>query len=88
MKNTERIYAMKILNKWEMLKRAEVCVECTVSKDGVCVLCLFVCACVCVCACACMCVHVCACMCVCTCARVFWEEKFLLYSPGWSRAHY
>ncbi|XP_023381924.1 serine/threonine-protein kinase MRCK beta-like [Pteropus vampyrus] len=23
MKNTERIYAMKILNKWEMLKRAE-----------------------------------------------------------------
>lgn len=24
MKNTERIYAMKILNKWEMLKRAEV----------------------------------------------------------------
>lgn len=28
MKNTERIYAMKILNKWEMLKRAEVSVEC------------------------------------------------------------
>lgn len=26
MKNTERIYAMKILNKWEMLKRAEVSV--------------------------------------------------------------
>lgn len=24
MKCTERIYAMKILNKWEMLKRAEV----------------------------------------------------------------
>lgn len=27
MKNTERIYAMKILNKWEMLKRAEVSVS-------------------------------------------------------------
>lgn len=27
MKNTERIYAMKILNKWEMLKRAEVSLE-------------------------------------------------------------
>lgn len=27
MKNTERIYAMKILNKWEMLKRAEVSAE-------------------------------------------------------------
>lgn len=27
MKNTERIYAMKILNKWEMLKRAEVSME-------------------------------------------------------------
>lgn len=24
MKHTERVYAMKILNKWEMLKRAEV----------------------------------------------------------------
>ena len=24
MKETERVYAMKILNKWEMLKRAEV----------------------------------------------------------------
>ena len=24
MKNTENIYAMKILNKWEILKRAEV----------------------------------------------------------------
>jgi hypothetical protein len=24
LKNTEEIYAMKILNKWEMLKRAEV----------------------------------------------------------------
>ena len=23
MKNTEKVYAMKILNKWEMLKRAE-----------------------------------------------------------------
>lgn len=29
MKNTERIYAMKILNKWEMLKRAEVSAEVT-----------------------------------------------------------
>lgn len=27
MKSTERIYAMKILNKWEMLKRAEVNME-------------------------------------------------------------
>lgn len=26
MKHTERVYAMKILNKWEMLKRAEVSV--------------------------------------------------------------
>jgi len=25
-KATGRIYAMKILNKWEMLKRAEVCI--------------------------------------------------------------
>uniref|UniRef100_A0A4W5P069 non-specific serine/threonine protein kinase n=1 Tax=Hucho hucho TaxID=62062 RepID=A0A4W5P069_9TELE len=25
MRNTERVYAMKILNKWEMLKRAEFC---------------------------------------------------------------
>ena len=25
MKNTDNIYAMKILNKWEILKRAEVC---------------------------------------------------------------
>ena len=24
MKETEKVYAMKILNKWEMLKRAEV----------------------------------------------------------------
>lgn len=24
MKHTEQVYAMKILNKWEMLKRAEV----------------------------------------------------------------
>jgi len=24
MKSTENVYAMKILNKWEMLKRAEV----------------------------------------------------------------
>lgn len=24
MKSTEKVYAMKILNKWEMLKRAEV----------------------------------------------------------------
>lgn len=36
MKSTERIYAMKILNKWEMLKRAEVCVRCKISKNGVC----------------------------------------------------
>lgn len=36
MKSTERIYAMKILNKWEMLKRAEVCVGCILSKNGVC----------------------------------------------------
>lgn len=27
MKHTEMVYAMKILNKWEMLKRAEVNVE-------------------------------------------------------------
>lgn len=27
MKHTEQVYAMKILNKWEMLKRAEVSVS-------------------------------------------------------------
>ncbi len=26
MKNTENIYAMKILNKWDIIKRADVCV--------------------------------------------------------------
>ena len=26
MRDTEKVYAMKILNKWEMLKRAEVIV--------------------------------------------------------------
>jgi hypothetical protein len=25
LKSTDEVYAMKILNKWEMLKRAEVC---------------------------------------------------------------
>lgn len=37
MKSTERIYAMKILNKWEMLKRAEVSVGCHISRWGMCV---------------------------------------------------
>ena len=27
MRDTEKVYAMKILNKWEMLKRAEVIVQ-------------------------------------------------------------
>lgn len=27
LKSTDRVYAMKILNKWEMLKRAEVSMQ-------------------------------------------------------------
>lgn len=32
MKHTERVYAMKILNKWEMLKRAEVSLQPRLSR--------------------------------------------------------
>ena len=34
LKSTDRVYAMKILNKWEMLKRAEVNLQAFTNLDS------------------------------------------------------